>query len=462
MSNADWMQRDLRHVWHPCTQMQDHEQLPLVPIRRGQGLWLEDFDGNRYLDGISSWWVNLFGHAHPDLNAALRQQAETLEHVILAGFTHEAIIELSERLVALAPPGLQKCFYADNGSSGIEVALKMSLHAWRNQDKPHKTRFIALENSYHGETIGALGVTDIPLFSDTYKAMLQPPLRAPSPDAGQRREGETCADVARRAMAGMEQLLQDHAHEVAAVIVEPLIQGAAGMRMYNPLYLTLLREACNRHGVHLIADEIAVGFGRTGTFFACEQANISPDFLVLSKGLTAGYLPMSVVMTTDAIYDVFYDRYETLRGFLHSHSYTGNALAARVALASLDLFARDDVISANQERSRVMATALAPLHDHPHIHDIRQTGMVAAFDLVQDKTHATPYDWRERRGLAVFQAALKRGLLLRPIGNVVYFMPPYIINAEQIHWMVNTAREAIDEALTAPARANAERGPSMA
>jgi adenosylmethionine-8-amino-7-oxononanoate aminotransferase len=442
--------------------MKDHEQLPLIPIRRGQGLWLEDFDGKRYLDGISSWWVNLFGHANPELNAALSQQADSLEHVILAGFTHQAIIELSERLVALAPPGLEKCFYADNGSSGIEVALKMSLHAWRNLDKPKKTRFIALENSYHGETIGALGVTDIPLFSETYKPMLQAPLRAPSPDASLRREGETCADVARRAMAGMEQLLQDHAHEVAAVIVEPLIQGAAGMRMYNPIYLTLLREACDRHGVHLIADEIAVGFGRTGTFFACEQANISPDFLVLSKGLTAGYLPMSVVMTSNTIYDIFYDNYETLRGFLHSHSYTGNALAARVALASLDIFARDDVIVANQARSLAMAAALAPLHAHPHIHNIRQTGMVAAFDLVRDKAQGTPFDWRERRGLAVFQAALKRGLLLRPIGNVVYFMPPYIISAEQIRWMVATAVEAIDEALAAPARDSAELGPSMA
>lgn len=462
MSNAEWMQRDLRHVWHPCTQMKDHEQLPLIPIRRGQGLWLEDFDGKRYLDGISSWWVNLFGHANPELNAALSQQADTLEHVILAGFTHQAIIELSERLVALAPPGLAKCFYADNGSSGIEVALKMSLHAWRNLDKPKKTRFIALENSYHGETIGALGVTDIPLFSETYKPMLQAPLRAPSPDASLRRDSETCADVARRAMAGMEQLLQDHAHEVAAVIVEPLIQGAAGMRMYNPIYLTLLREACDRHGVHLIADEIAVGFGRTGTFFACEQANISPDFLVLSKGLTAGYLPMSVVMTSNTIYDIFYDNYETLRGFLHSHSYTGNALAARIALASLDIFARDDVIVANQARSLAIAEALAPLQTHPHIHNIRQTGMVAAFDLVRDKANGIPYDWRERRGLAVFQAALKRGLLLRPIGNVVYFMPPYIISAEQIRWMVATAVEAIDEAIAGPARDSAELGPSMA
>jgi len=458
--NDEISRRDLKHVWHPCTQMHDHERLPLVPIRRGEGVWLEDFDGKRYLDAISSWWVNLFGHAHPALNAALRQQAETLEHVILAGFTHEAIVELSERLVALAPPGLSKCFYADNGSSGIEVALKMSLHAWRNLGQPNKTRFIALENSYHGETIGALGVTDIPLFSETYRPMLQPPLRAPSPAS--RQPGEDCITAARRAMAAMEQLLAAHTHEVAAVIVEPLVQGAAGMRMYHPIYLTLLREACDRHGVHLIADEIAVGFGRTGTLFACEQAGITPDFLVLSKGLTAGYLPMSVVMTTETIYGVFYDRYDTLKGFLHSHSYTGNALAARVALASLDLFTSLEVIAHNRELSRVMAEALQPLHDHPHVLEVRQTGMIAAVELVRDKATGTPFDWRERRGLAIFEAALKRGLLLRPIGSVVYFMPPYIITPKQIRWMIATAAEAIDEGLAMPATPFSETGPAMA
>lgn len=462
MSNAEWMARDLRHVWHPCTQMHDHEQIPLVPIRRGEGIWLEDFDGKRYLDAISSWWVNLFGHANADINAALRSQADILEHVILAGFTHEAIIELSERLVALAPPGLTRCFYADNGSSGIEVALKMSLHYWRNLGQPGKTRFIALENSYHGETIGALGVTDIPLFSDTYRPMLQAPLRAPSPDASQRREGESDADVARRQFVAMEALLEQHGHEVAAVIVEPLVQGAAGMRMYDPVYLTLLREACDRHNVLFIADEIAVGFGRTGTLFACEQAAVTPDFLVLSKGLTAGYLPMSVVMTHDRLYEAFYDRYDTLKGFLHSHSYTGNALAARVALASLDIFARDDVVVANRERARLMAEALASLRAHPHVREVRQTGMIAAIELVNDKARGTPYDWRERRGLAIFQAALRRGLLIRPIGTVVYFIPPYIITPEQIRWMVATAVEAIDEGLAAPAGRFSDLGPQMA
>lgn len=460
MNNKTLAARDLKHVWHPCTQMQDHEQLPLVPVRRGQGIWLEDFDGHRFLDGISSWWVNLFGHAHPDLNAALRDQADTLEHVLLAGFTHEPIVALSERLVALAPPGLTRCFYADNGSSGIEVALKMSVHAWRNQGQLQKTRFVALEHSYHGETLGALGVTDIPLFSETYAPLLRPPLRTPSPAF--RQPGEDCLAAAQRCLASLEALLVTEAESIAAVIVEPLVQGAAGMRMYHPAYLTGLRALCARYSIHLIADEIAVGFGRTGTFFACEQADITPDFLVLSKGLTAGYLPMSVVMTTEAIYDVFYDRYDTLRGFLHSHSYTGNALAARVAIASLDLFARDDVIAKNRQRACILAEALAPLRHHPHVLEVRQRGLIAAVELVRDRTTGTPFDWRERRGLAVFTAALKRGLLLRPIGNVVYFMPPYLITAEEIRWMVHTATEAINEALAGPGLATCAAGPSMA
>lgn len=447
--NDELMQRDLKHVWHPCTQMQDHERTPLVPIQRGEGVWLFDFDGNRYLDAVSSWWVNIFGHANPEINAAIKDQLDRLEHVILAGFTHEGVVELSERLVRLAPPGLTRCFYADNGASAIEVALKMSLHFWQNTGKPEKTRFISLENGYHGETVGALGVTDIPLFSATYAPMLQPQIRVPSPDCSQREAGECWESYSRRQFQHMEAALAEHHASVCAVIVEPLIQGAAGMKMYHPVYLSLLREACDHYGVHLIADEIAVGFGRTGTLFACEQAGITPDFLCLSKALTAGYLPMSVVMTTDTIYQAFYDRYETLRGFLHSHSYTGNALAVRAALASLDYFEKHDVLARNRRLATVMAEALKPLADHPHVGEIRQTGMVAAVELVQDKTSRKPFDWRERRGLQIFEHALKNGLLLRPIGNVVYFMPPYVITEDEIHWMIKTATAAIDDATRA-------------
>lgn len=442
--NADWMQRDLNVLWHPCTQMKDHETLPLIPIKRGEGVWLEDFEGKRYLDAVSSWWVNVFGHGNPRINQRIRDQLDQLEHVMLAGFTHQPVIELSERLVRITPPGLGRVFYADNGSSGIEVALKMSHHYWFNQDQPQKKRFITLTNSYHGETVAAMSVGDVALFTATYKALLLDTIKVPSPDCYLRPEGMSWEEHSRTMFAAMEQTLAEHAHEVAAVIVEPLIQGAGGMRMYHPVYLTLLREACNRHGVHLIHDEIAVGFGRTGTMFACEQAGITPDFLVLSKALTGGYLPMAAVLTTDAVYQAFYDDYATLRAFLHSHTYTGNPLACAAALATLDIFEQDNVIENNKALAARMASATAHLADHPHVAEVRQTGMALAIEMVQDKPSKTPYAWQERRGLAVYQHALTRGALLRPLGSVVYFLPPYVITPEQIDFLAEVASEGID------------------
>jgi len=444
MSNRDWSARDLAVLWHPCTQMKDHEDLPMIPIRRGQGVWLEDFEGKRYLDAISSWWVNLFGHANPHINAALRDQLDTLEHVILAGFTHPAAIELAERLTRLAPAGLDRCFYADNGSSAVEVALKMSFHYWRNSGEATKTRFITLTNSYHGETLGALAVGDVALYKETYAPLLMRPIVVPGPDCYERAPDESWADCTQRRFAAMERALAEHAHETAAVIIEPLVQCAGGMRMYDPVYLALLREACDAHGVHLIADEIAVGFGRTGTLFACEQGPIRPDFLCLSKGLTGGYLPLSCVLTTPEIYAAFYDEYVKQRAFLHSHSYTGNALACRAALASLDLFERDDVLGRNRMLARRMAEAAAHLTDHPHVAEVRQTGMILAIELVRDKTTREPYPWQERRGLRVYRHALSRGVLLRPLGNVIYFMPPYVISPEEIQFMATVATEGID------------------
>ncbi|MCU0766120.1 MAG: adenosylmethionine--8-amino-7-oxononanoate transaminase [Gammaproteobacteria bacterium] len=442
--NAAIAARDLAVLWHPCTQMKDHEQLPMVPIRRGEGVWLEDFDGRRYLDAISSWWVNLFGHANPRINAAVREQLEQLEHVILAGFTHGPALELAERLVALAPPGLGRVFYADNGSSAVEVALKMSFHYWRNCGRPRKTKFVTLANSYHGETLGALAVGDVALYKETYAPLLMEVLTAPSPDCHACEPGESWEAHSRRVFADMEALLAARADEVCAVIVEPLVQCAGAMRMYHPVYLSLLRDACDRHGVHLIADEIAVGFGRTGTLFACEQAGVTPDFLCLSKGLTGGYLPLSAVVTRESVYQAFYDDYATLRAFLHSHSYTGNALACRAALATLDIFAQDRVIEANAALARAMAEAAAPLADHPHVGEVRQTGMILAIEMVADRAKRTPYPWQERRGLRVYRHALARGALLRPLGNVVYFMPPYVITPEQIRWLAGVAAEGID------------------
>ncbi|MES1927840.1 adenosylmethionine--8-amino-7-oxononanoate transaminase [Salinisphaera dokdonensis CL-ES53] len=451
MSNADIVARDLRVVWHPCTQMKDTEAMPPIPIRRGEGVWLEDFDGNRYIDAVSSWWVNIFGHANPTINDRIKNQLDTLEHVMLAGFSHEPAVELAERLVDLTPDGLSRAFYADNGSAAVEVALKMSFHYWRNIGHGEKTRFINLSNSYHGETLGALAVGDVDLYKKTYEPLLLKPLTARSPDCYEREPGVSWEEHSRAVFADMEALLAEHAHETCAVIVEPLLQCAGHMRMYHPVYLELLREACSRYNVHLIADEIAVGFGRTGTLFACEQAGengITPDFMCLSKGLTAGYLPLSITMTTDDVYDAFYDDYANLTAFLHSHSYTGNPLACAAALATLDEFERLDQVNVNRRLARHMADAVAPLADHPNVAEVRQTGMTLAIEMVKDKATKTPFDWRERRGVEVYRHALTQGALLRPLGDVIYFMPPYVITPEQIAHLGRVAAEGIERAVS--------------
>jgi adenosylmethionine---8-amino-7-oxononanoate aminotransferase len=444
--NAALIARDLRHVWHPCTQMHDHEELPPVPIRRGRGVWLEDFAGKQYLDAISSWWTNLFGHANERISEAVATQARTLEHVLLAGFTHEPAIELAERLTALVPAGLTRCFFADNGSAAVEVALKMSFHYWQNCGRPGKTRFLTLGNSYHGETLGALAVGDVPLYRQTYRPLLLPVVTVPSPDSYECPPGESLTQHTRSRFELMEAALALHAHELAAVIVEPLVQCAGGMRMYEPQYLKWLREACDRHQVQLIADEIAVGFGRTGTLFACEQAGIRPDYLCLSKGLTGGYLPLSVTLTTEEVYAAFYAPYASQRAFLHSHSYTGNPLACAAALATLDIFASEPVLERNRELASKLACAAAPLKNHPHVADVRQRGMILAIELVRDRESRAPYAWQERRGLRVYRHGLTRGVLLRPIGNVVYFMPPYVISPEEIALLGTVAAEGIERA----------------
>lgn len=443
-SNSEIMARDLSVLWHPCTQMKDHEQLPLIPIRRGSGVWLEDFDGNRYIDAISSWWVNILGHCNPRINQALHEQLDKLEHVILAGFSHEPVVELSERLVALTPPGLDRVFFADNGSSGVEVMLKMSFHYWQNKGRPKKQRFVTLGNSYHGETLAALAVGDVALYKSTYKPLLMDVFTAPSPDCYHREAGESWEDYSRRQFLEMKKILAEHHEEICGVIVEPLVQCAGGMRMYHPVYLKLLREACDKYQVHLIADEIAVGFGRTGTLFACEQAGITPDFMALSKALTGGYLPLCAVLTSNEIYDAFYDDYETLRAFLHSHSFTGNPLACTAAIATLDIIESDNLIEKNHALAAHMARALERFKDHPHVAEVRQTGMIAAVEMVRDKASREPYDWRERRGLRVYEHALKHQALLRPLGNVTYFMPPYVITPEQIDHLADVAWEGIN------------------
>jgi adenosylmethionine-8-amino-7-oxononanoate aminotransferase len=442
--------RSLAGVWHPCTQMGLLDDTPLLALARGEGAWLFDTEGRRYLDAISSWWVNLFGHANPRINAAVADQLGHLEHALLAGCTHAPVVELSERLSALTGGELGHAFYASDGASAIEIALKMSAHWWRNRGLPERNEFVHVAGGYHGETLGALAVTDVPLFREAYGPLLRSAHRVASPDARQVAAGETAAQVAARAAADIARLFAERGHHIAALIVEPLVQCAGGMAMHDASYLTEVRRLCTLHGVHLIADEIAVGFGRTGSFFACEQAGIWPDFLCLSKGLSGGYLPLSVVLSREEIYQGFLDtRIE--RGFLHSHSFTGNPLACRAALASLDIFEEDEVLDANRARSAIMADALSPLQTDPRVSHLRQRGLIAAFDVeIEDSRLRATFSRR------MHMAAREHQLLLRPIGTTVYLMPPYVLEPDQIRWLVGQTLAALDQTLTANRPASSE------
>jgi adenosylmethionine-8-amino-7-oxononanoate aminotransferase len=439
--------RDLAVVWHPCTQMHDHETIPMLAIERAEGAWLQATDGKRYLDAVSSWWTSIFGHRHPRIVAGLKDQLDRLDHIMLAGMTHEPAVALAERLVRIAPQGLSRVFYADNGSSAVEVALKMSFHFWRNQGEHGRHRFIALSGGYHGETLGALSVTDVPLYRSTYAPLLMQPILAPSPDSYLRDPAHSEAMHVQHRLDQMRDLLEQHAHEVAAVVIEPLVQCAGGMRMHHPDYVTGLRALCDAFRVHLIADEIAVGFGRTGTLFACEQANISPDFLCLSKGLTGGTLPLSAVLTSERIHAAFYAEHASGKAFLHSHSYTGNALACRAALETLAIFDDEPVLERNRLLAAHLRQRLAVLHAHPQVGDVRQTGMIAAVELVRERSTREAFPAGERRGLNVYLHGLQCGVILRPLGNVVYFMPPYCVTCDEIDLMVDAATEGIERAL---------------
>jgi adenosylmethionine-8-amino-7-oxononanoate aminotransferase len=480
--NNDLLDRSLAAVWHPCSQMKHYEKFPLLPITRGSGTWLYDMDENRYLDAVSSWWVNLFGHCNPRINAAINDQLGKLEHVMLAGCTHEPVVQLSERLIELAPKGLGHCFYASDGASATEIALKMSANFWRNAGKPDKTQFISLENSYHGETLGALSVTDVALFRAAYGALMRQQATVPSPDWRKAAAGESPESYALRCADALERHFQRHHAQLAAFIIEPLVQGAAGMAMYHPAYLSRARQLCVQYDVHLIADEIAVGMGRTGTMFACEQApatlsggttshltrlsnddsqiigypnpapaigrgerdrkrgetrnnGISPDFLCLSKGISGGYLPLSVVMTHDEIFRAFYGD-ETAGGFLHSHSYTGNPLACRAALATLDIFEQENILQINRNKAEYMNEQTKPLREHRAVRNWRNTGMIWAFEVES----AQPDFARHFSAVA-----LQNELLLRPIGNTIYFMPPYIISESEMELLANRTLRIVDQ-----------------
>jgi len=408
--------------------MKDHEFLPLIPIKRGSGIFLEDFDGNYYIDTVSSWWVNIFGHSNSYINQKVIEQLQTLEHVILAGFTHKSAIDLAKKLIDITPQSLQKVFFADNGSSAVEVALKMSYHYFKNRGF-NKDTFLSLTNSYHGETLGALSVGDVELYKDTYKPLLIKNIQTPVPK-------NKSKEATREALNALEDILSKQGDNISAFILEPLIQGAGNMHMYSSDYLLGARELTKKYNIHLILDEIMTGFGRSGTMFALEQAGIEPDFLLLSKGLTGGYLPLSTVLTTNEVYSAFYCDYNEHKAFLHSHSYTGNALACSAALATLELFEKNDTINKNQELSNYMKEHLEKFKNIDCVENIRITGMVAAFDI-------KGYNMQDRIGLKVYQYALNHGVLLRPLGNTIYFMPPYIITKEELDIVFDVAYKAV-------------------
>lgn len=431
VSTADLQRRSLDAVWHPCTQMARAEKLPPLPITRGEGAWLIDAAGRRYFDACSSWWVNLFGHSDAGLNTAVKQQLDTLPHVMLAGCTHEPAVRLAERLSARTGGALGHCFFASDGASAVEIALKQSFHSWRNRGRSEKREFVCLRNGYHGETIGALAVTDVAVFRDAYDPLLMRAHIVDSPDSRLGNEAQ--------ALAAMRTLLAQRHAQIAALIVEPLIQGAAGMVMHSPDYLRGLRQLCDEFEVHLIADEIAVGCGRTGTFFAWEQAQATwPDFVLLSKGITGGTLPLSLVLTTDAVFQAFWDEQDVARGFLHSHSYTGNALACAAANAVLDRFELQGQLQANQAQAALLARAFAPLAEDVRLAHLRQRGMVLAFDVKQPG---------ERFAERFHLAARERELLIRPIGATVYLMPPYLIDAGAAQFLFKAVLSTLDEVL---------------
>jgi len=432
LSTPELQQRSLAAVWHPCTQMARAERVPPLPIQRGEGAWLYDFDGHRYFDANSSWWVNLFGHADAQLNAAIKQQLDTLPHVMLAGCTHEPAVRLAERLSARTGGALGHVFFASDGASAVEIALKQSFHSWRNLGQHDKREFVCLKNGYHGETIGALAVTDVAIFRDAYDPLLMRAHIVESPDSRRGIEAQV------QALAAMRALLEERSGQIAAVIIEPLVQGAAGMVMHSPAYLRALRAMTREFNVHLIADEIAVGCGRTGSFFAWEQAESPewPDFVLLSKGITGGTLPLSLVLTTEAVYRAFWSE-DVTRGFLHSHSYTGNALACAAANAVLDRFDAGQ-LERNAAQSKMLAAAFAPLAQDERIEHLRQRGLILAFDV-----KSAPERFPEKFHLA----ARRHELLIRPIAHTVYLMPPYLIGPATASFLANAVTNTLNEVL---------------
>ena len=443
-------ERDLRHIWHPCAQMKDYEQLPPMVIDHAKGVWLYDVHGHAYLDIVSSWWANLLGHTNEKINAALKEQLDRLEHVIFANFSHRPAIELAERLASLVPEGLTKFHFNDNGSSAVEAALKMAFQYGQQTGRTEKTRFMCLTEGYHGETIGALSVGSMDLFAEMYQPMMMDNIHVEAPDCYRCPFGATREDCTCECFVHAERAFAEHGHETVAMIVEPLLQGSAGMRIYPEEYLRKLRALCDAHDVLLIADEIATGFGRTGRLFACERAGITPDIMCLSKGLTGGYLPMSITIVKEKIYEAFYADWSEGKAFMHSHTYAGNPLGCAAALAVLDILDEENILERAAETARWLTERLTEVFGtHPNVGEIRHIGLIHAVELVEDRGEKRPFDGKRRLGYAIYRRALKHGLLLRPLGDVLYFNPPLNIGKPELEIAIERMRLSMDEVLGA-------------
>lgn len=444
----NWIEKDLEYIWHPCSQMKDYEELKPIVIKKGEGIYLYDINDKKYVDVISSWWCNLLGHCNPKINAAIKKQVDELEHVIFANFTHTQAIKLCERLSKILPKGLCKFNFTDNGSSAIEAAMKVSFQYHQQTGNPQKTKFMALTEAYHGETIGALSVGDCDLYSKLYKPILMDIVRVQGPDCFRCPYGKCRDNCNCECFEHAEKVFKDHGNETAAMLVEPLLQGSAGMKIYPPLYLKKLRELCDKYNVHLLADEIATGFGRTGKLFAFDHAGVSPDIMCLSKGLTGGYMPMAMFATTQKIYDAFYDDYNSGKAFMHSHTYSGNPLACSAANAVLDILEDGSILKQAQENAiyfnKIIKEKFLP---HPNVGEVRNIGLINAIELVEDKQSKKPFDGKLRIGYQIYKKALMEGVILRPLGNIIYFNPPLIIKKEDMDFVTDVALNSLEKIL---------------
>jgi adenosylmethionine---8-amino-7-oxononanoate aminotransferase len=444
----DW---DHQYLWHPFTQMQEWEQEKPLIIARGKGPYLIDTEGRKFLDGTSSIWVNLHGHRHPTLDRAIKKQLDNIAHSTLLGLANPPAIQLARALIQIAPKVLTRLFYSDNGSTAVEIALKMAVQYWqqRHPEAGSKNTFLHLKMAYHGDTIGAVSVGNIELFHSRFKPLLFPTVESDPPYCYRCPLGLTYPSCGMACIDPIEKVLKERHRELAGFIIEPLVQAAAGMLPSPPGYLKRIRELCTRYNVLLIADEVATGFGRTGKMFACEHEGVTPDLMAISKGLTGGYMPLAATLTTDEIYQAFLGKYEECKTFFHGHSFTGNPLGCAVGLANLAVFKKEKTLSRLQPKIKTMARLLQPLWQLPHVGDIRQRGFIAAIELVEDKATGKPYPLEARIGHRVCRIARQRGLLLRPLGNVILLIPPLSTSNDIIRRMVDIVSDSI-ETLSVP------------